>query len=325
MTKTAELKQENIQRIRECFYQKEYQTKGELSEITGISLSLTTNILQHLLARSEILYVCDADSTGGRRSKMYTLNPDYHHMLCMSLQRTGEKHIIETRIQNLRHKILYHHRTIETYGTWEMIAQDISDALHFDPSIHLLVLSIPGISRNGVIDVCDWHEIETMDINRTIHTYFNIHCIIENDVNTAAIGLYHMHPDMEHLALIYQPSVEYAGVGMIIHGQLYNGFSHMAGEVRYLPSHMTGSQDERLKTEPEDLLMDQIVSVISIMNPQLIGWGSDVITEMRLTDAFLQIPEKHRPVIEHMSDMNNLMFTGLYEIGKKTLMRRKHD
>ncbi|MGM9941604.1 MAG: ROK family protein [Bulleidia sp.] len=325
MTKTTELKQENIQRIRECFYRKEYQTKGELSEETGISLSLTTNILQYLIAQSEILYICDADSTGGRRSKMYTLNPEYHHMLCMSLQRTSEKHIIETKIQNLRHKILYHHRTIDTCGTWQMMKQEIHDALKYDPSIHLLVLSIPGVSRNGVVEVCDWHEIESMDICQNIRKCFRIDCIIENDVNTAAIGLYHLHPDMEHLALIYQPSVEYAGVGMIIHGRLYNGFSHMAGEVRYLPCHMTGSQDQRLKTEPDHLLMDQITAVAAIMNPQLIGWESDVIQEPEINDAFQNIPAEHRPVLEHVTDMNNLMFTGLYEIGKKTLMRRKHD
>ncbi|EMG33170.1 ROK family protein [Streptococcus oralis] len=48
MAKIIDLKQENIHKVRSCFYQGGTWTKNQLSSQTGISLAGTTNILQIL-------------------------------------------------------------------------------------------------------------------------------------------------------------------------------------------------------------------------------------------------------------------------------------
>ena len=87
MTKTTELKIENIRSVRECFYNRSVQTKNELSEASGLSLAAVTNILQHMCSTGEIRYTQDAQSTGGRKSKIYELNPDYHHIGAVMLRK----------------------------------------------------------------------------------------------------------------------------------------------------------------------------------------------------------------------------------------------
>ena len=76
MAKIIDLKQENIHKVRSCFYQGGTWTKNQLSSQTGISLAGTTNILQILENSEEIEFVGNARSTGGRKSKLYQFSVD---------------------------------------------------------------------------------------------------------------------------------------------------------------------------------------------------------------------------------------------------------
>lgn len=321
MVRINELKKSNIQKIRECFYNCEIWTKNELSKKTGLSLAGTTNVLMELLANNEIEFIGEANSTGGRKSKQYILNKDYYHIGIIILRRENKNYRIIIKSLDLLSNIVYEKELISSRGTIQELDLTIKQLLENDNNVSILSISIPGVCQDGHVDICDYEEFEDFALGKYIYSKFHLEAIIENDVNVACIGFSDSYPEVSHLSFIYQPAVKYVGIGMMIDRKLYNGFSHFAGELRYLPFYTHQQQDEMLKYSPKELLLKQIVTLICVMNPEVIGYHSDVFdTEMTLEDY--SIFKKHYPVLVRVPDFNNVILKGLYSIGLKNLMKR---
>ena len=321
MVRINELKKSNIQKIRECFYNCEIWTKNELSKKTGLSLAGTTNVLMELLANNEIEFIGEANSTGGRKSKQYILNKDYYHIGIIILRRENKNYRIIIKSLDLLSNIVYEKELISSRGSIQELDLTIKQLLENDNNVSILSISIPGVCQDGHVDICDYEEFEDFALGKYIYSKFHLEVIIENDVNVACIGFSDSYPEVSHLSFIYQPAVKYVGIGMMIDRKLYNGFSHFAGELRYLPFYTHQQQDEMLKYSPKELLLKQIVTLICVMNPEVIGYHSDVFdTEMTLEDY--SIFKKHYPVLVRVPDFNNVILKGLYSIGLKNLMKR---
>lgn len=321
MVRINELKKSNIQKIRECFYNCEIWTKNELSKKTGLSLAGTTNVLMELLANNEIEFIGEANSTGGRKSKQYILNKDYYHIGIIILRRENKNYRIIIKSLDLLSNIVYEKELISSRGTIQELDLTIKQLLENDNNVSILSISIPGVCQDGHVDICDYEEFEDFALGKYIYSKYHLEVIIENDVNVACIGFSDSYPEVSHLSFIYQPAVKYVGIGMMIDRKLYNGFSHFAGELRYLPFYTHQQQDEMLKYSPKELLLKQIVTLICVMNPEVIGYHSDVFdTEMTLEDY--SIFKMHYPVLVRVPDFNNVILKGLYSIGLKNLMKR---
>ena len=63
LSKVKDLKHMNIQKVRQCFYDGNIWTKTQLSDVTQLSLSSMTNILQELLKNQEIFFIGENAST----------------------------------------------------------------------------------------------------------------------------------------------------------------------------------------------------------------------------------------------------------------------
>ena len=321
MTRTSELKEENIGKIRTCFYERSEWTKNALSGECGLSLAGTTNVLQYLMSEDEIFHISDAASTGGRRSKIYKLNPDFHHVGVLMLKRRRSRYLICTQIHDLEGKCLYENQSYSKRGNLSDIDSEIRDMLAYDQRIHVLAVSVPGVSGNGIIGVCDYEKLSGINLKAHISDVFGMPSVIENDVNSACIGFSKYHPGVMNLALIYQPDTEYSGCGIMIAGRLYNGSTHAAGEVRYLPGHTHSEQDRMLKENPAKLLEEQIQALTAVLNPELIGWCSDVISDETVSLADSELPQENQPEIIRIPDLNGVLENGLCAIGKEYLLR----
>lgn len=278
MTKVAELKTENTEKIRRCFYDCRIWTKNALSRQTGISLSGTTNVLQELLEKKEIVQIDDACSTGGRKSKQYLLNRDHCHIAKLILKKTEHAYIFIITVTDLFSKVIDEKEKKTDKGTFN----DLRDCLKIiaaEKDIGVLTISIPGVSQNGVIQTCDFYELEGKNIGELIREYTDVPYVIENDVNVAVIGFKEQYPSCKNMALLYQPACDYFGCGILIDGKLYNGYSHSAGELRYLPDLSEEEQLKKLKEDPKGLLEDRIRILQAVLDPEFIGWYSDVIKE----------------------------------------------
>ena len=313
MSKIEDLKKENINKIKKCFFDGQIWTKNEISDITGISKAGITNILKELLERQEIVFIGEAHSTGGRKSKQYQIKKDYFHIgKIILLRKRNEYHFISQSI-NLLNQLIYEDYMIYDQGTIDKLIEVIIALINRDDKITVLCLSIPGICEDGYLSVCDFNDLQGLDIKEKLKSFLDIDVIVENDVNVAAIGLCHCL-NYSHLALLYQPEVEYVGCGIIIQGQLYNGFSHFAGELRYLPFYNHQIQDKMLKENPKELLRLQIETICCVINPEVICLCSDMISQNDLKTIDFSLPKQHLPKIHIVDDLNRFLYDGLYHI-----------
>lgn len=314
MTKITDLKEDNIHQIRQCFYDGEIWTKNKLAQKTGLSLAATTNILQYLLQNNEILLDGKAQSTGGRKSKQYVLNADYQSLGVMILKRDHINYYYAGRIYNLLGKCLGDIRLTGTKGDYNELVRAIDLLLkkkHFDS----LVISIPGVSNNGMINICDFEELAQRDLGGLLKDRYQLSIIIENDVNIAGIGFSRQYPQCNNLAFMYQPKVKYIGCSMIINHQLCKGFSNFAGELSYLPFLTHLQQTEMLKKAPDNLLLNQLVSLCCVVNPEIVGISSDVLEDFSGDGMEKYLPKEHWPQIVFVEDFDSLIYEGLYVLG----------
>lgn len=322
LSKVNDLKLMNEQKIRECFYNGQVWTKNALSEVTGLSLASSTNILQELLKKEEIIYIGEDDSTGGRKSKKYHINKDYYHILKVVLRRTTDYFEFRLRTVDLLNQVIYEKEERTQTGSVKELIELINDIIEIDSMISIICISIPGICHDGVIDVCDFKCFENLNLKQMLTKQFHKNVVLENDVNIASIGFYHRYEDYKHLVFVYQPAVEYVGCGIIIDGKLYNGFTHFAGELRYLPFYTHSEQDEMLKTNPLELLEKQVGTLCCTINPEVIGIYSDVLDD--LNDLKLSnIPDIHKPHIIFVKDFYKMIEAGIYQISIKNILERE--
>lgn len=313
MSKIEDLKMKNTNKIKRCFFNGKIWTKNELSDQTYISKAGVTNILKQLLDSQEIHFIGEANSTGGRKSKQYQINKDYFHIgKIVLLRKKGEFHFISQSV-DLFNQLIYEQCFQFLQGTIDELVQVIKELLKNDTKITTLCLSVPGICKDGYLSVCDFYDLQGIDLKECLKLKEDIDIVIENDVNVAAIGLSHiLHYD--NLAFLYQPEVEYVGCGMIIHGKLYNGFSHFAGELRYLPFYDHQMQDHLLKENPKELLRLQMETICCVINPEMICLCSDVVDGDYLETFDWTLPKQHLPEIHVIEKMNDYLYDGLYDI-----------
>ena len=313
LAKIKDLKIENIDKVKECFYNTQIRTKNELSLKTGISKAGITNILKILLKKQLISYIGEAHSTGGRKSKQYQINKDYCHIGKIILQRKKEIYNINVQSVDLFNQSIYENQLISQVGSYQELVEMISTLLNNDHLINVLCLSIPGICENGYISDCDFEKLRHIDLKEQFTQRYHKKIMIENDVNVAAIGLHHLL-SIPHLALLYQPAVEYIGCGLIIAHHLYNGFSHFAGELRYLPFYDHQIQDEMLRNQPQELLRLQIETICCVVNPEMICLCSDVLNKEDMSTIQFHLPLQHIPKIHVLDSLDMYLDEGLYDI-----------
>lgn len=322
MTKVTELKSDNIHRIRECFYDGLVWTKNELAGVAGLSLAATTNILQLLLKNKEIELVGEAKSTGGRKSKQYKINKDYYHIGILSLKRNGADYYFIIKSIDLLGNILSENRIISKSGKIKELIEVISSFINKDAKIGILVLSIPGVCKEGKVSICDFEDFERVDLAYVIKDHFNLEVVIENDVNVACIGFGKHYSNAKNLVLMYQPRVKYIGCGFLIDHQLCRGASNFAGELSYLPFLTHRQQDEMLKDDPNDLLLKQLATICCVINPEVVGVCSDVINIFDERKLENYLPKEHWPKIINVNDLDKLICDGLTYLGIKVLINK---
>lgn len=321
MTRTTELKSENIQSVRECFYRNDKSwTKNELSQETGLSLAACTNTLKYLLTDKEIVYLGEGESTGGRPSKHYQLNPEAGMICRMIILRKSDHCTYLFSMINLSGELTSHRKVIGKEGSLSECISCMKTFFAISGRPDVICISIPGVSVNGKIQICDVRNLEGADLGKAVSDEFGIAWCIENDTNAACIGLYHLMPEADSLALILQPEVEYFGCGIMINGKLYNGMSHAAGELRYLPDIPEGEEND---PDPVNTMIKMIQSVTAVLNPQVIGYHSEFFHNREL--SMDQIPDENKPSLIEIADVNTYINNGLNAIGREVLLRLRKE
>lgn len=317
MTKVNKLKEENIQTIRRCFYENKVLTKNEISEMTGLSLSGTTNVLQMLKEKGEIAHIGFALSTGGRKSKQYVLNSEYGYIAKVTLLKKKDCYIFQALTVNAANILQSQESIISDTGSQQDFIALMEQVLQ-EKKIKVVVISIPGVCVEGMTGVCDFPDFQKIDFGRLIRKHWDIPYVIENDTNVAVIGLSQRFPMMKNIAFLYQPAEDYFGCGILIHGKLYNGKAHMAGELRFLPDLTEEEQTKLRDKDPKKLLENRVKVLCAVLDPEIIAFGSDLFSQKDI-----RMPMWSRAIPVHVDDIAAEIENGLFAIGKKEMLERR--
>lgn len=308
--KADNLKKIHLQKIKDYFYREQKANKSRLSEETGISKTTCTTLLKELVEDGFLHQDSDYQSTGGRPSKGYRLNPDYQHC-CLVYLRQGEPHKIKIQVRDLAGNQRYSVEEEIEQSCIRRLCDLLDQILGDDPKIGVIATSLPGvINRQYDVLSSDIWELEGKNLHCLIGERYGIPLVAENDVNLAAVGY---HTSEESLAFLYQPGVGYSGCGIVLNHQLYRGSTLFAGEVGYL-SGCAFMEPEDFDTARE-LVVQQLTSLICVLNPAEIVICScyEFQQEMLLEQLSDTLAPEHLPKLRMESELETYIFEGLME------------
>lgn len=324
MASVEQLKNENIQHIRQLFYRRyEPWTRPGLAKASGLSMGGTTNILRMLLERKEVCYLGDAPSTGGRKSKLYGLNPDFAHVGVILLSHRGDVFSMVAISTDLSGKIVSRKQqdTAEAPGV-ESLLSVAKELFVSDRLLKCLVVSFPGIvSSDGVATSSDFPGMGGLNIRKRLEEKLSIPVEIENDVNLAVVAYGRIHPECENLAILYQPKHDPAGVGLLIQGRLHRGREGLAGEIGRIERE---EQLRLLASDPKRLVQMQIDMLNCLLAPERIAWSCPRLPDDADFSTEDAVPEVTGPVLERVEDLETLTRYGAEIRGKEMLLSLAH-
>lgn len=246
----------------------------------------------------------------------YHLNADARTYLTVSLFKNSNRVHIFYRLYNMMDEIKVERDIIKKYINIEDIYDIIDTALSQYQSIQVIGISLPGIIEDTRIISTGMEELENLDLYGLLNSRYTQRIIIENDVNTAAVGFYHSSPQYQNLAILFQPAISYAGIGLVNEGHLIKGKSNIAGEAQYMPLAFTKSPNELLKSKEgfEELLTRYIQNIIAMTNPEAIGICCYAVRSYdhiidHLQDIFPK--KKDLPVFIQLDDLKDYILMGL--------------
>lgn len=328
---TNKLREINNELVRSALKNSEYNTKNSISKETGLSVSTCRNILADMLKTGEVKEIELSSSEGGRPSRQFIYNKNYAYVGIMYLRIEGDTSIIFSSVINMVGEVLFQNKKELNQILYNDIEVELSEMVEKFPKLDVVSIGVPGIVINGVIGLCDVISLRHTDLKKNIEEKFSVRVVIENDVNSAALGYYDLskHLSAESIVYLYFPDKGSPGAGIVVNGKVLRGETNFAGEVGFLPLGINYEDQGRTQNDKKkffDYLTNTIITLNSVINPQSItlSWkqiDKDFFNVLNDTVSELS-PDGHAPSLCFNSDyhkdyINGLTFLALKEMSCK--------
>lgn len=318
-TNSMQLKQINVDLVKSVLKKEKHHTKTTIASSTGLSVATCGNILKELVATGEVQEVDLCPSTGGRPARRFVYNKDFAYVAILYARREGFYHTITCVVSNLLGEEIYSNTMEHDDIGFHTFDQTIAMLLKLYPNIKVLGIGVPGVVRDGHVDMCDFKKLSHTPMADHLVNKFGLKVMIENDVNSTALGFYHKHHYAmdESIAYLYYPIDDNPGAGIMINGRILPGQSHFAGEVSFLP---LGLEVDYNKIQSDrELLSSTVTKTIQaincVINPKSVILSGycflDDILESIQTQISQMSPSPHVPEIIHDLHMHESYVCGL--------------
>ncbi|MFB9760527.1 ROK family transcriptional regulator [Ectobacillus funiculus] len=310
-------------------------TKVELSHTLGISFPTISKFLTQMEKDGEILSVGLDDSSGGRRAKRYTYNPEHMLGLAIFLERTETNFTIFNCIGEVKEQGKAPSVLID--DGLHVLTTCIENIMTTYPKIHSIAIGVPGAVDNGrIFYIPGYEQFQNFDLKGYYEEHFSIPVVVENDMNAAVLGYHNNKGIKDKQSLIYLYSGQNGpGAGIMINGDVVRGSTFFSGEISFVPQYNdrnfrqaleTGNGPKKI-TIREDYEIDAIsrlvASFVAIINPHTIIFCNDEVEKSILDKIALgssnYVPSEHLPVLT-MSDWKQDYLYGLQSLGLDLMM-----
>lgn len=225
-------------------------SRSELAVLSGLTEATISKIVKALLDAQLVVEAGFADSTGGKRPILLSLNTSARYAIGVLLDATRIIYVVS----DMSGQPVYH-MSAEGYGTAapplviKRIAGDIQKLMKRAKLAPTDVLGI-GVAAAGRLDASggvlrrsrvatDW---EAFAIEAALHDATGMRVTLENDGNSAALGEFWSSrlPATQDFAVVYVANG--IGCGIVIEGALYRGASGNVGEIGHMTVDMEGPE-----------------------------------------------------------------------------------
>lgn len=223
------IKEVNVNIVREAIKNNNFATKPQIAKETGLTTATVGTILNELLEINEILEINKGKSSGGRPAKEYAYNFDFFHCLIMFPFEKDNLTYMHISILNLGENSLYEEERVINTIELTSIKEIVEEMIIKFPKIKIVGFGNAGTNEGDLITFSDYSSLKGLNLTEEL----SIPVVIENDVNSAAIGFnkrkgFNKNPST---AYIFFPESYPPGSALLIDNKLYKGYRNCAGEI----------------------------------------------------------------------------------------------
>ncbi|MEG0913721.1 MAG: ROK family protein [Oscillospiraceae bacterium] len=326
---TSKLRQNNLQLIRDCLLEADTATKQDISSETGLSLATCTVLLNELIENKEVTELAHDLPNGGRPARRVRLNAEFKHLLMLYLEKAECGQKINWRTVNLKNTITSCGELCFDNIDISEVEKAVADIICEDGQIKAIGIGIPGIVLDGRIALCDIKSLIGVNVIDRLERKFKMRVIIGNDMNFIAYGSFKKRrfpPNISVTCIVWSKN-DFAGSGSVVNGKILEGFSNFAGEISYLPYHMTREEQLKKLNNPDEFIgvaVQGIVGIAAILNPKLVIITGDVAAchtkSEYIEECKKYLPTEHIPQLEIVEEPREEYFNGLYNAAMEKII-----
>jgi len=265
-------------------------TRRQLAQRTGLSQPTVNSIVQELENKGFASPGTFAVSAGGRRPQCYTLQID--HLRAATIRMIP--HSMEYLIVSVDGTVVLRYSWPIADGDNHLTALKslLRTLLKQDRNIRVVSIGVPGVvgPRGVLYAIPQIPELEGVALARELNEQFDLPIYVENDMNLVALGSVVDESGQNTLSdMVFVHLGQGVGAGIVMSGRIIRGFSSFAGEIAYMVKPFGDSNDddtlEKLIAQAKSisqqatLIARMIVSIICLLNPPVISFGSTLASE----------------------------------------------
>jgi len=309
---TYSLKENNANLVLSVLMTMKTATRKQIAQRTGLSQPTVNSIIQEMENIGVAQPGSFAASAGGRRPQCYTLQTD--HLRAAT---------IRVLSKSLEYTVVAIDGTVILRNSWTITNSDnhinaikslLTTLKKQDSGIRVASIGVPGVVGPGgaLHAIPQIPKLEGVSLAHELSKIFDIPIYVENDMNLVALGSVATDSGKATLTdMVFVHIGEGVGAGIVMGGQIIRGHSSFAGEISYMvtpdewkkPIENIGTE-ETLEyalaqsgnvAEQTKLISGMIISIICLLNPPVISFGSIYASEEMLRHLRREC-EKHLPL-----------------------------
>ncbi|WP_373605021.1 ROK family transcriptional regulator [Bacillus sp. AFS002410] len=310
-------------------------TKVELSQMLEISFPTISKFLAEMEKEGEVCLVGLDDSSGGRRAKRYSYNPEHMLGLVIFLERTETNFIVFNCAGEVKEKGNAPSALLE--NSLDFLTATIENIMTNYPKISSMSIGVPAAVDHGkIFYIPGYEQFQNINLKEYYEEHFSIPVVVENDMNAAVLGFHNYRGIKEKQSLVYLYSGQNGpGAGIMVNGDVVRGSTFFSGEVSFVPQYddknfgnalRKGKRNKTLIISEDheiDAICRLIASFVAIINPHIFIFCNDEVDNTILDKISISstnyIPSEHLPSLT-TSDWKQDYLFGLQSLCLKLMI-----
>lgn len=332
--KPAVIKEVNIGLLKDALLRLGQATRVTLARETGISQPTVNFLIKELTQKNVVLNLGMADSTGGRRAELYTLNLKQKHLVSVIVRKDALEYCVWDLELNRETEGIFAKTDDVSYA--ECLMGLLEKIFAGTDGIESVTVGVPGaVSDAGqIFAIPQIPEWEQFPLKEYLREQFDVNVTVVNDINAVAMGYLQSEcksacgDAARRKELIYLHVTKSGmGAGIIVDGKLFGGHGSFAGEVGYMRVADESIEERLLRGkdgERTEILARVVTNLICVLDPWKIVLGGGV-TEKQAKEIRQKcqayLPMREVPEFTVIADGIEYYFLGLGSLGLDSLDR----